>query len=137
MFFFNNVKKINCSTLTLQINCATEKHGYIASLDISPLTDEEIQNAEMELIKHVQQACFPFLSFKINGEELSPRLPRFMQKLRPFYLDGVLQAGGRLKNANVDVDVKHSIILPQSSYFTELVIRQYHTAVGHSEASHT
>ena len=60
-----------------------------------------------------------------------------MQKLRPFYLDGVLRAEGRLENTDVDVDVKHPIILPKTSHFTELVIRQYHTAVGHSGTSHT
>ena len=91
----------------------------------------------LKLIKHIQQACFPFLSFKVNREEFSARLPQFMQKLRPFYLDGVLRAGGRLENANVDFDVKHHIILPLTSHFTELVIRQFHAAIGHSGTSHT
>ena len=58
-----------------------------------------------------------------------------MQKLRPFNLDSVLRAGSRLQN--VDVDVKHSIILSQTSHFTKLIIRQYQATVGHSGTDHT
>ena len=41
---------------------------------------------------------------------------------------------GRLENASVDV--KHAIFLSQTSHLTELVIRQYYAAVGHSGTSH-
>ena len=49
----------------------------------------------------------------------------------------MLRVGGRLGKALVDFDFKHPVIRPQRSHFTELVIKEHHTLVGHSGASHT
>ena len=51
--------------------------------------------------------------------------------------EGILRVGGRLGYAPMTFDVRHPIILPQNSHFTELIIRQYHVEVGHSGASHS
>jgi len=41
------------------------------------------------------------------------------------------------RKAPIDFEVKHPIIIPQHTHFTELLIRQYHTELGHSCAVHT
>ena len=93
---------------------------------------EELQRAEMVVIRHVQQQHFPYLpSHKSNT------LPRFMQKLHPVCVDGVFRVGGRIGQTVLSTDVKHPIILPQRSHSTELVIRHHHVLVGHSGTSHT
>ena len=60
-----------------------------------------------------------------------------MQKLQPIEIDGIVRVGGRLEKTVVEFDVKHLIILPQKCHFSQLVIRQYHVEIGHSETSHT
>ena len=102
------------------------------------LSVHKLQRAEIAQIKHVQKKAFPYLLSKVvNHAQNLKRCPRFMQKLRPVMFEGVIRVGGRLEKAGIDFDSKHPIILPMSSHFTELVIRQYHTFVGHSGSSHT
>ena len=60
-----------------------------------------------------------------------------MQKINPIFLDGVARVGGRLAQLDIDVDMKHPIIMPQPSHLTELIIRQHHDKLGHAGTSHT
>ena len=103
------------------------------------LSIDELRNAATELIKFVQRAHFPdvFAQPKYAEQIAIKNLLRYLQKLHPVILDGVLRVGGRLEMVPVDFDFKHPVILPQRSHFTELVIREHHALVGHSGASHT
>jgi len=92
---------------------------------------EELYTAEKALIMHTQHEHFS------NCFASNKSLPRSLQKLQPTVVDGILRVGGRLKQAQFDLDLKHPIILPQCSHLTELIIRQHHEKVGHSGASHT
>ena len=60
-----------------------------------------------------------------------------MQKLQSIVIYGIVRVGGWLEKTVVEFDVKHPIILPQKCHFSQLVIRQYHVEMGHSETSHT
>jgi len=95
------------------------------------LSVEELQTAEEALITYTQHEHF---SSCFIGKK---SLPRYLLKLQPIVINGVLRVGGRLKHAPIDIDMKHPIILPQCSHLTELIIRQHHEDVGHSGASHT
>ena len=76
--------------------------------------------------------------FNFRDDKVSTKsLPRYLQKLCPNIIDGVARVGGRLSRALVDFEMKHPVILPQHSHFTELLIRQHHKEIGHSGASHT
>ncbi|XP_038062578.1 uncharacterized protein LOC119733069 [Patiria miniata] len=44
----------------------------------------------------------------------------------------ILRVGGRLRNAPIDQEMKHPIILPSNHKVTELVIIHHHLLVGHS-----
>ncbi|XP_077971337.1 uncharacterized protein LOC144425694 [Styela clava] len=46
--------------------------------------------------------------------------------------DGFIRVGGRLRNAPVDFDVKHPIILPHKHHVTEMIIREHHVSTHHS-----
>ena len=62
--------------------------------------------------------------------------PRYLLKLKPILVDGVLRVGGRLDKAPVDFSVRHPVILPSDSHFTAPLI--LHTQlVGHSGMGHT
>ena len=89
------------------------------------LTVSELQNAEDQVIKYVQ-ACqfFELLSSSLSGEGFKThRCPS---------VNGILRVRGRLSNATVKFNIKHSIILPRESHFTELIIRHHHQLVGHA-----
>ena len=60
-----------------------------------------------------------------------------MRKINPICLDGIARVGGRLVQLDIDVDMKHPIIMPQRSHLIELVIIQYHDKLGHAGTSHT
>ena len=88
-------------------------------------------------IVYLQRQHFPML-FNFRDDKVSTKsLPRYLQKLCPNIIDGVARVGGRLSRALVDFEMKHPVILPQHSHFTELLIRQHHKEIGHSGASHT
>ena len=47
-----------------------------------------------------------------------------------------MRVGGRLSQVDVSFDLKHPIISPPDSHFTELIIRHHIVEVEHSGASH-
>ena len=100
---------------------------------LKQITVEDLQNAEIELIKYTQRQHFPYLFTKMS----SYRRPLFMQKFNPIFLDGVAQVSGRLTQLDIDVNMKHPIIMPQCSHLTELVKKQHHDKLGYTGTSHT
>ena len=59
-------------------------------------------------------------------------MPAFMPKLHPL-LDkfGILRVGGRLENALISSEAKHSVVLPYQHHVTDLIISQHHQITGH------
>ena len=60
-----------------------------------------------------------------------------MKKLSPFLESGLVRVGGRLEAAPVEYDRCHPILQSGESYITELIVKHYHEAVGHTGVSHT
>ena len=90
-----------------------------------------MQLAEIILIKYIQRQKFPEISVLKSGKILKKR--SFLYKLDPVLVDNILRVGGRLTNAHLTFDLKHPIIMPESSHLTSLIIYEIHsTVVGHS-----
>ena len=79
-----------------------------------PLSVDELRDAETGLFKFLQRAHFPgvFVQPKHAEQIATKNLPRYLQKLHPVILDGVLRVSGRLGRTLVDFDSKHPVILP-------------------------
>ena len=45
--------------------------------------------------------------------------------------DGLIRVGGRIRRANVPVDIKHPVIIPRKGHLTELLIEHHHLKVNH------
>ena len=106
--------------------------------DTSRLTVDELQRAEIAVIKYIQAKEFASVISNLSKNlPLKKSTPRFMLKLSPILADGILRVGGRLANAPVDYNIKHPIILPNASHFTALLIQHHHQLVGHSGMGHT
>ena len=55
-----------------------------------------------------------------------------LYKLDPFVdQDGLIRVGGRIRRANVPIDMKHPVIIPRKGHLTELLIRHHHLKVNH------
>ena len=110
-----------------------------------PLTVHDLQMAQTEIIKHVQEqsfheeiqilrnlssdsgACKDERDYRRRMKKASR-----LHKLDPFIDEnGVLRVGGRLSRAEGSFEVKHPAILPQKGHVTDLIIRHCHQQTAH------
>lgn len=106
--------------------------GIASCKDFSKnVSTEELQQAELELVKYVQQSCFPEW-FGIASGNYSSLKSNVLYSLNPMLVDSVLRVGGRLANANLPYEAKHPAILPSQHHLTQLIISNCHAKeVGH------
>ena len=95
------------------------------------LSSAELSVALTCLVKLVQARSFPDeLDCLKNKKTLSNS--SHLLSLCPFIdSEGVVRVGGRLKNANLCIDNKNPILLPNNHNFTYLVINHYHVLYFH------
>ena len=94
----------------------------LEKLICGPITVEELQCAEKELLKYVQHCSFPEW---FSGRRV-PLKSNVLYQLNPIVLDGILRVGGRLAKANLPLTVKHPAILPSKNHVTDLIIQHCH-----------
>ena len=99
-----------------------------------PITVDETDQAELEIVKFVQNE-----HFKEDITELSQNVNKSVKKssrlfkLAPVLTSkGVLVVGGRLKSAPISERAKHPMILPKSHHVIDLIISETHEQSGHS-----
>lgn len=55
-----------------------------------------------------------------------------MQKLSPFFKDGLLLVGGRLNKSELDFYAKRPILLPNNDHVVNLLVDAYHRRILHA-----
>lgn len=112
------------------------------------ISEVEIQNAEIEILKYVQEQSFreerDILS-KVTESQKTPRKnaelmkkASSLYKLDPVFDDGLSRVGGRLKGAPISKDAKHPVILPKYHHVVTLIAAcHYHNLSGHSGLEYT
>lgn len=134
----------------LQIKVLLRKNESIASgssvkssemqlMNCGHLTVAELQEAQREIFKRVQQVAFPEVIDVLSATECceDKRYPKKVLKkagasirqLNPQLKEGLLRVGGRLVNASFER--KHPIILPYKYHVTDLIIKQCQENVCH------
>ena len=93
-----------------------------------PLTTDEIQQAETEILKYVQRRCF--------ADEMSLKKSSKLHKLNTVTINGLLRVGGRLRNAPIEEEIKYPVLLPKKHHLTNLIVRHYHETSGHTGVEH-
>jgi len=94
------------------------------------LSSSEIQSAVMTICKIVQQSEFAQEFEQIKKHNTCSNRIR---NLSPFIDEvGLIRVGGRLKNANIDAQAKHPILLPKSHFVTSLIVDFYHKQYLHA-----
>ena len=100
------------------------------------LTVEELQQAELVILRAVQKAAFSveIESMCSSKENSTANLQKknVLYKLCP-YMDecDILRVGGRLGGSSLPMEEKHPIILPRRGHVTQLIIRKCHEDVQH------
>lgn len=104
------------------------------------ITIVELNNAEFEILKHVQTRCFKEELGRlkqVNQQATSSRLNVLKKssnifKLDPILTQGLIRVGGRLQRAPINTDTMHPVILPKKHHVVKLIIQYYHHVAGHS-----
>ena len=107
-----------------------------------PVSVEEIEQAELEIIRQTQDETFKEEIKILQGFKAGDRDSRqhrraikgksSLFRLDPFLdNDGILRVGGRLKGAKYPMNIKHPVILPRKHHTTELVIQHFHQRCAH------
>ncbi|XP_055957902.1 uncharacterized protein LOC130013202 [Patella vulgata] len=113
------------------------------SLCTKSLSVEEINSAEVEIIKFVQNQVYSDEIKCLSEYGENPNNVKNVKNkseissLDPFLKDGILRVGGRLRNANVPFNFKHQIILPKSCHVSNLIAKYCHVNVAHMGRNHT
>ncbi|XP_022788132.1 uncharacterized protein LOC111328047 [Stylophora pistillata] len=99
----------------------------------SPITLEEMENAEKATLKNVQQEAFPEEFNELNKFSGSKRVKRSscLFKLDPILEDGLLRVGGRLARARFSYNAMHQLILAKKNHVSSLTIDYFHKLSGH------
>lgn len=98
------------------------------------LTINELNKARLAIIKYVQQSeLFEEISSLKKKEKTNQHSQ--LSELSPFIdLNGLLRVGGRLRDANINLDMKHPLIIPKNSHLSDLLIDQAHLMTFHGGA---
>lgn len=118
----------------------------------SPITVNEIEEAELEILRYTQTVSFSTeikslnetshanveYQEKIHSHQKKPKTTNksALYLLDPFSDKGILRVGGRLNNADIPEDSKHPTILPCKRHVTTLIIRHTHEQLGHVGRGH-
>ena len=101
---------------------------------LDQLTVEDLESAELKLVKNVQSKYFKeeISELKRSEDKRRKKVLRKLRKLDPYIDDqGVLRAGGRLRNAGVKDAVKFPIILPRKALLSQRIAEHFHRQVHH------
>ena len=95
------------------------------------LSVKNLDEAEAAIVNYIQKQEF---SVEIGDLKTFGKVKKnsSLIKLQPFLdHDGNLRVGGRLKNAQIDLNEKHPLILPHKNHITSLIINHHHAMAGH------
>lgn len=96
---------------------------------------DRLRVAELVCVKYVQERSFKLEMLKLQSNQPIDSNSKILQ-LAPFLDDdGILRVGGRLKNANLNVDQKHPIILPKIHKLSKIVTHDAHIEHLHAGPS--
>ena len=105
------------------------------------LTVAELHVAEKEILIRVQEVAFPEVLNVFSATEccednghpkkILRKAGASIRQLNPQLKEGLLRVGGRLANAPVGYEKRHTVIISYKHHVTDLIIKQCHESLGH------
>lgn len=124
--FVNILKKVHPAECDQGPAVSSVENGVIPALSVA-----ERQNALNVWITYSQNDSFRGEVKALQSQVPIPSASK-LSHLCPFIdADGVMRVGGRLQNARLHENVKHPILIPESSPLAELIIRDAHHQALH------
>lgn len=108
---------------------------YKKSLKQTYLTLDDLQHAELDIIRHCQQRKFQEEMSALQRKEPIKKNSRIL-RLNPQLQEGIIRVGGRLSRASMPAEAKHPMLLPKGHYVAELILQDAHERLGHSGRNH-
>ena len=141
--------RVNCKKSSQGNESYKEKGTNNSNTNVAvDLCVEDLEEAEREIIKHIQNVAFPTELETLRGLQGKPnygtresdkekkgvlRRTSSLYTLDPFVDEqGVLRVGGRIRRASFSESLKNPVILPKSSHITSLIISHVHNKTHHS-----
>lgn len=99
--------------------------------DIGPISSAEGEDAMLVHLKYAQAQSFQEHLTILKAGKLLPNNDKF--RSLSIFLDstGLIRVGGRLRNAQIDYDTKHPILLPAAARITTLILEHEHRRLLH------
>ena len=104
----------------------------------TPISAEDLQQAEHAILKYVQRHCFEKEVLCLQNKQNLTRKSS-IYRLDP-YMDenGLLRVGGRLRRSTIPQDEsRHPLLLPYNHRITTSIIQCYHHKLGYAGRNHT
>ncbi|XP_064642461.1 uncharacterized protein LOC135496842 [Lineus longissimus] len=102
----------------------------------SKISADDMHAAEQLWIRSTQQEGYGDVLTYLRAEKAKkqklPKRPPLVNQLGLFLADdGMIHCGGRVRNANVELDRKFPILLSKTSFLSTLIIRDAHQRIVH------
>ena len=102
------------------------------SVDNGEVSSEELNNAELQWLQHIQSQSFEQEYRYLRGDHTFGA-PIYVQQFGLFIDDnGVLRCQGRINNSALGINQRNPILLPSKHPFIDLLVKEHHTRVRHS-----
>ena len=139
--YFSSLRRLLVATAwILRFKAYWKCHTYGEEMSAvgTPITAQELVNAEEALVKYDQSQSFPTW-VKALAEGKYPKASlQSLAKLSPILVNNALRVGGRIDRANLSFNAKHPLIVDHKRHLTELIIDYYHCEKsGHLGEGHT
>ncbi|XP_067282594.1 uncharacterized protein [Pseudorasbora parva] len=95
-----------------------------------PRSLDELSQAREVIIRAVQRKAFGKEFEALERDKPIP-INSCLRRLNPILQNGLICIGGRLKNADVEIDQKNPVILPKDNHVSLLLVRHHHSLVKH------
>ena len=116
---------------------ATHSSRCLEWAQSGPLTADELDTAETQILLRIQQEDFAEERVAVTRNRPVPRTSPLLQLTPALDADGVLRVGGRLERSQLPAASRHPIILPRKNEVTRLIVTAQHRQVLHAGTEHT
>ena len=86
--------------------------------------------AERLIVKALQSQAFPQEIKSLKGHRKMVTQTSPIVRLDP-YIDenDIIRVGGRIRRANLPLEISHPVIIPKKGHITELIVRHHHVII--------
>ena len=97
------------------------------------LSADELNQAEIKLIKETQSSYFPEEYESLKHEKVLSSSSKLLGLQPKLDSDGLMRSDSRLKHAKfLSYDVRYPVILPRKSWVTKLIVKEFHEKGRHA-----